>query len=270
MKFKNFNNKFDKIESTESIEDRETLMARLIGLLLTDGGLSVISGRRRFHFTSNSEQLTREFSYLIKRLFNLSTKPRIRNGAYHIVVWISKKVRDEMFSYSKTYRKLAYDKRNGNYPKTVIPEFIIQNEQLAREFLKYAFTADGSIIFNIGKARYGFRFDRCVKLYCEHPNLRIQYIKLLEKLGYKVSVWKDQIILRKPENLTKFSKEIGFVENVKISGKGLWKGFNKSDLLRFSADSYNTVIPSRLGKNKSEIHNNLIKLLASKAGNQMI
>lgn len=246
----NFNKKFDKNELSENIENRETLMARLIGLLLTDGGLSVISKRRRLHFTSNSEELMREFRYLTKKLFNLSTKPRIRNGAFHIDVWISRKTRDELFSYSPTYRKLAYDKVSGNYPEAKIPEFIFNDIKLAREFLKYVFTADGSVIFNIGKARYGFRFDRCVKLYCEHPNLRKQYFQLLKKLGYKPAIWKDSIILRKPENMIKFCNEINFVENVKISGNGLWKGFNKSDLLKFCVESYNKIKPSELGKNQ--------------------
>ena len=250
-----------QIELTENIENRETLMARFIGLLLTDGGVSQISGKKwKVHFTANSETLCNNFITLIKKLFNLSTRPVKSRGAFSINVWISEKTKNELLSYSPNYRKLAYDKLNGKYPKTIIPEFISNNSKLAREFLKYAFTGDGSVIFNIGRARYGFRFDRCVKMYCEHPNLRKQYFELLKKLGYKPVIWKDSIILRKPENLTKFQREINFVENVKISGNGLWKGFNKTDLLKFCVKSYG-LEPSKLGKTKEEIHTNLKYLL---------
>ena len=34
----------------------------------------------------------------------------------------------------------------------------------------------------------------------------------------------DAVLLRRPANIAKFATEIGFVEGVKISGNGLWKG----------------------------------------------
>ena len=79
---------------------------------------------------------------------------------------------------------------------------------------------------------------------------------------------KDSVLLRKPENIVKFSKEIGFVEDVKISGNGLWKGITKADLLRFAAKSYN-LKPKELGKTKSDIHSNLVNLIL-RSGYQMI
>ncbi len=250
----------------EKFIEREILLARLVGLLLTDGGLSLISGKKwRIHFTSNSVDFVKEFESLMMQLFNLKVAKEYRNGAWKAQAWISRKVKDELIGYSPSYRTLSKD---GKETEAKIPDFIRNNSILAKEFLKYAFTGDGTIIFNIGKARYGFRFDRCVKLYCEHNNLRRQYFELLKKLGYKPTMLKDAVLLRRPENVIKFSEEIGFVEGVKISGSGLWKDITKASLLRFAAKSYN-LKPKELGKTKSDIHANLVSLIL-KSGYQMI
>ena len=146
---------------------REILMARLIGLLLTDGSLSQIKKTKvwRISFSSNSSELTKEFSNLIFQLFEIKTKQRTYKGAFEIKHTLKRKFAEELMTYSPSYRTLAYNKQEARYPETIIPNFIVENDTLAKEFLKYAFTGDGTIIFNIGKARYGFRFDRCVKLY---------------------------------------------------------------------------------------------------------
>ena len=269
MKLNFINQNFDKIEINE-IDEREVLMARLIGLLLTDGSLwcNKKSKLWSISFTSNSDELVAEFENLIFELFHLKVHKRLYKGSWEVKGGISKKVAAELTSYSPTYRTLAYSKEENKYPESKIPEFIFERLELAKEFLRYAFTGDGTVIFNIGKARYGFRFDRCVKLYCEHPNLRKQYYELLEKLGYKPTMLKDAVLLRKPENIKKFEREIGFVEGVKISGNGLWKGIPKSQLLKFAANSYG-LKPSELGKTKSDIHTNLIKLIL-RPGDQMI
>ena len=267
MKLKNFiTSNFDKIEIEESNENRNVLIARLIGLLLTDGGLSRISGKRwRIHFTSNSEHLTNEFEKLVRHLFNLSMAKEYRKGAWRVQAWVSRKVKEELLSYSQTYRTLSIE---GKETEATIPSFIFSDKELATEFLKYAFTGDGTIIFNIGKARYGFRFDRCVKLYSEHSRLRKQYFELLKKLGYKPTMPKDAVLLRRQENIIKFTNEIGFVERVKILGKGLWAGISKAELLRFAANSYN-LKPKSLGKSKIDIHANLVNLIL-RSGYQMI
>ena len=239
-------------------------MARLTGLLLTDGGLSQISGKWRIHFTSNSRPFIQEFDNMVVQLFKLKTAKEFRNGAWKAQAWVSRKVKDELISYSPTYRTLI---ENGKETEAKIPDFI-RNSDLAKEFLRYAFTADGTVIFNIGKARYGFRFDRCVKLYCEHNALRKQYYELLRKMDYEAVMLKDAVLIRKQKTLTKFAQEIGFVEGVIISGKGLWKGIPKSQLLRFIINSYG-LKPSELGKTKSDIHTNLIKLIP-RPGYQMI
>ncbi|MBI2972108.1 MAG: hypothetical protein HYY37_06840 [Candidatus Aenigmarchaeota archaeon] len=247
------------------MEARDTLMARLIALLLTDGGLCGIGKRWRIHFTSNSEQLVSEFQALVKNLFDLKMVKDYRKGAWRIQTWVSNKVKEELLAYSKTYRTLSIEEKET---EAEIPAFIRNDKELAREFLKYAFTADGTVIFNIGKARYGFRFDRCVKLYSEHARLRNQYFELLQKLGYRPVMLKDAVLLRKPTNMTKFANEIGFVEGVKISGKGLWKGITKDRLTEFAANSY-SLKPKKLGKSKADIHANLVNLIL-KSGDQMI
>ena len=135
----------------------------------------------------------------------------------------------------------------------------MENKECAKAFLKYAFTGDGSVGFYIGKARYGFRFDRSVRIACEHPSLRKEYYLLLKNLGFRPCMHKDCVSLRGIANLEKFENEIGFVEIVKISGNGLWSGFTKSNLLRFCIKSF-SYRPSLLGNSKREIHENLVKI----------
>lgn len=122
--------------------------------------------------------------------------------------------------------------------------------------------------FNIGKARYGFRFDRCVRMFCQHTGLRNQYFELLRNLGYKPTIIEGGVLLRKPENAIKFAQEIGFISDVEISGNGLWKGIIKDALLRFVANSYG-LKPKALGKTKSDIHANLVRLILE-SGDQVI
>ncbi|MBI5061386.1 MAG: hypothetical protein HZB67_03655 [Candidatus Aenigmarchaeota archaeon] len=267
MKFKNFiKSDFSETEIRKIDENRDVQLARLIGLLLTDGGLSLISGKKwRVHFTSNSEEFMKEFESLVKQLFNLSTTKEYRNGAWKAQTWTSRKVKDELIGYSPTYRTLS---REGKETEAKIPDFIVSNQELAKQFLKYAFTADGTVIFNIGKAKYGYRFDRCAKLYCEHSSLRKQYFELLKKLGYNPIILKDAVLLRKPANMKKFANEIGFVEGVKISGNGLWKGITKFQLMKFAANSYD-LKPKALGNSKNDIHTNLVNLILG-SGYQMI
>ena len=248
-------------------KQREKFLARLIGLLLTDGSLSQIKKTKvwRISFSSNSVELAKEFQALILTLFGIRTRVREYNGALEIKHTLNKKFVEELLIYSPTYRTLAKD---GRETEAKIPNFITENEVFAKEFLRYAFTGDGSVILNIGRAKYGFRFDRCVKLYCEHTSLRKQYFDLLTKLGYGPTMLGDAVLLRSPEKLSRFSKEIGFVNDVKISGNGLWKGITKSELLQFAVKSYN-LKPKALGKTKDDIHANLVRLIL-RSGYQMI
>ncbi len=249
------------------VKNKKILLARLIGLLLTDGSLSQIKKTKvwRISFISNSEKLVSEFERLAFELFQIRFTKEHYKGAIQIKHTINRKYVEEMLNYSPTYRTLT---KNGKETEAIIPEFIKNQKNLAREFLKYAFTGDGTVIFNIGKAKYGFRFDRCVKLYCEHTSLRKQYFELLERLNYKPTMLKDAVLLRKPENIRKFTKEICFIEGVKISGNGLWNGITKANLLRFAANSYN-LKPKELGKTKDYIHTNLVNLIL-RSGYQMI
>lgn len=249
------------------MESREVLMARFVGLLLTDGSLSQIKKTKvwRISFVSNSKELVIEFEILAFRLFGVKFKKETYKGAFEAKHTLKRKFAEELIKYSPTYRTLEID---GKETEAKIPEFILQEENLAKEFLKYAFTGDGTVIFNIGRAKFGYRFDRCVKLYCKHKSLREQYFALLKKLGFEPVMLEDAVLIRKRENIKKFSKEIGFVRDVKISGKGLWSGITKEELVKFASDSYE-LMPKALGKTKNDIHSNLVNLILI-SGHQMI
>lgn len=272
MKFKNFNKKLSK----------------LIGLLLTDGGVLCVSGKWRVHFTSNSKILVDEFRHLMKDLYGLSVATEKRFEATTVRAWINRKVVKELLSLTPSYRTMECNhhpkcpKLNGkkhssciickpkiNYPPAKIPDFIFENKNLACNFLKYAISSDGSVHFYTGRARYGFRFDRAVRLCCKHPELRKQYLHLFKKLGFETKVFGNEIIIRKHKNLQKFHKEINFVKGVKIRSKGPWNGFEKSNVLDLCLKSY-LVSPSDLGNNENDIRNNLVEIFASGTGSSTI
>jgi DNA-binding transcriptional regulator WhiA len=257
-----------KIKSSNlNIIEKE--LAKLVGFLLTDGGVSKISGRYRIHYTSNSNVLLKEFRRIFEKLYGYKLASEKKFNATILRTWVNKDIAKELLSLTPSYRTLAYNKNNNKYPNARIPEFVVNNNEYTKTFLKYAFTADGSVTFYIGKARYGFRFDRIIRIFCEHPELRNQYYNIIRELGFKPHLYKDNVSLRGLENIQRFHKEIGFIENVKISGNGLWGGFTKSDLLKICLKSFR-YRPSELGSTKEEIHSNLLKILASDTGNPSI
>ena len=67
MKFKISIQK-QKLEISE-LKRIENDLAKLIGLLLTDGGICNISGKWRIHFTSNSDTLVNEFKNIVDRIY---------------------------------------------------------------------------------------------------------------------------------------------------------------------------------------------------------
>lgn len=275
MKIKNF-----QINNSE----RQLKLAGLVGLLLTDGGVSCVSGKWRVHYTSKSKVLINEFKNLMRDLYQKNVCPEKRFGAITVRCWIDGNIRNELLSLSPTYRTTMCNhfpicpKIKGknykpckeclpkdNYPQAKIPKFISQNKSFAREFLKYAITADGSVVFYIGKAKYGFRFDRYIILCCKHSFLCKQYFRLFRNLGFKPKISKKGIVLRRKINLLKFSKEIGFVKGVEILQNKLWNGFDKSTLLRLSVYSF-LLKPSELGDTKDKIYKKLLNILASGTG----
>ena len=246
----------------ENHETRELLLSRLLGMLLTDGGLALISGKQwRIYFSSNSRQFVGEFSYVVGALFGINLHLTKHNGAIECRAWVRKQIKEELLSLSPSYRKMAFDKNKSVYPECIIPDFIWGDKRLANEFLRYAFTGDGSVVLHVGKTRYGFRLCREVRIACEHPVLRGQYLKMLKSLGYSPRTTKHEVVINGQPDMEKFLDEIGFVDGVSISGQSFWKGITKNDLLGLCLESFNYT-PSSLGKSREEIKNRLRSLLS--------
>ncbi len=269
------------------LEDRPH-SARLIGALLTDGGISFISGKIwRIHFTSTSPTLTEIFRKDALRILDRKTSKQIRNNAVIQKSPINKLIK-EFYRLSPSWRTQPCNsfpicpcqrgfkihenhiKLNGRlFPPTKIPDFIFEDNSKAKEFLKIAFTCDGSVLLWVGKAEYGFRIDRRVELSCYHPLLKEQYAVLLNKFGIKTKIRWDKVVISKRENLEKFYKNIGFVKGVKITSNGRWGGVEKAELLKLCIKSFKMSNIFKLNS-VQEIYKFLNGKLISRTGDRLI
>ena len=266
-------------------------MAELVGLLLTDGGVSRISGSWRVHFTSTSPVLNQKFKNLVAELLNRHVTEEKRNNATIQRASINR-VADKLFNFSPSFRTLGCEsspvcprirgktsgsctickpilnKKNEKFPPTRIPKFLFHNEKAAIRFCRCAFSCDGSVILWVGKTRNGFRLQREVRLFCKHPQLLCQHKKLLEKLGFNPKSSNDTIVIRGKTELTRFFKKIGFVKGVKITRNEIWGGFEKSKLLELCVKSFEM---SQIFKLKSKtkiinfLKNSLLRLETSRS-----
>jgi len=79
-------------------------------------------------------------------------------------------------------------------------------------------------------------------LACKHPQLQIDYHKLLKVLGIKSKIFeKDgKILIQGRNELNKFSKKVGFLKRVKITQNSkFWQGAEKEKVLNLALNSYN-------------------------------
>lgn len=62
---------------------------------------------------------------------------------------------------------------------------------------------------------------------------------MLGQLGFKFSMTKTEIRIGRKEQIFKFNKEIGFLNNIYVSRKSkYWNNFDKKELLKLVLSSY--------------------------------
>jgi len=240
--------------------ERTKELAELSGMLLTDGGVTCVSGKWRVHFTTTSDILEGRFKELVIKVLNRHPSKASTHSGTQQNASINKII-NELHELSPTFRTKPCNHfpicpklrgkhfqpcsicnpikiNNEMFPPAKIPEFIFNDKHGAIDFLRAAFTCDGSIILSVAKSKNGFRLDRKVVLSCEHPQLKEQHAQFLVQLGFKPKIRKDCIVLGGKENIVKFQKEIGFIDGVRIIRNGRWGGMEKSKLLKLCVKSF--------------------------------
>src|SRR3989338_3073955 len=86
-------------------------------------------------------------------------------------------------------------------------------------------------------------FQKRIQLACKHPALLTDFQELLNKIGIhsRISVEQGKLLIDNRNGIESFCSKIGFIDGVKISGKGssVWKGLEKNDILRVYEFLYN-------------------------------
>lgn len=259
--------------------DRTLELAKLMGMVLTDGGISCGGGKFRLHFTTTSPVLEESFRSMATRILKRKITVDRSHGAVKQIVWVHD-IRDMFDELSPSFRTQACDsfpispclkglpihsehivEGDKIFPPTKIPDFVFEDKEKAREFLKLAFSCDGGVTLCVAKSKSGFRLDRKIRLFCEHPTLKRQHAELLKKFDLKPQIISDGIRLSGKVDIKKFSEEIDFLKGVKVVRKGLWRGIEKSKLLELCVQSFDLPEIFRL-KTKEEIVS-FLKELAS-------
>ena len=216
--------------------------AAIIAFLLTDGSVSFGKKYKNAEIAldSTSEVLHREFARLMRNELGLTAhRSGIKSRAY------SFEVANNLVKYTGGYRTKQYT--DGSYPQTKIPDEIKNaDENVLLHFLKYAFTCDGSAGLSIQKSKHTkncWFFQKRIQLACKHPALLTDFQELLNKIGIhsRISVEQGKLLIDNRNGIESFCSKIGFIDGVKISGKGnsVWKGLEKNDILRIYEFLYN-------------------------------
>ncbi len=224
----------------------------LFGLLATDG---CISGRFVI-FHNKSEALHEIFKQCIRKMFGEKTHftERVENngtGRTQVNSKNNASVLLKMFGLNTMKRK----KEAGRYPDVKIPEFVKTSSiSDIQDFFRIVFSCDGSISLSVRwhKGNKKFEIRRRVELSCEHPQLRKDYLELLQKLGFSPRTNGINITMEKKRDIKKFNEEIGFILGVKIGyDSKLWHGFEKNEVLTKSVKTFN--IDTKLFKDKESL-----------------
>ncbi len=228
MKIKNFNKKD---------------LAKLVGLLLTDGSVRYASRTYRIVYAGKSEELHKIFRNLMQSIFDLQNfYERIDNKGVRISEYSSKEAGDFLVNLCNTLRTKSFKTYPVTYPTINLDIFNQLTSDELKEVFRLMFSADGGVVLG---AKWHKRFNkweltRRVILKCSHPNLRKFYRDLLRnKLAINTKEWDASIAIDTKRDLYKFAKEIRFVDKIKASGKSIyWEGYEKNKVLDILLKTY--------------------------------
>lgn len=210
-------------------------VARVLACLLTDGGVTFRSRRNNTQgvvfFVNKSPAMRELFSEACEEVFRVTP----HDDGIECRIFSDKLAHKLTKNFSTTFRKKTF--KNGTFPSVSIPKGIMEaDEKTIKEFLKFAFSCDGSAHLSILWQKNRWFFQKRIQLKCTHPVLRKQFHELLLKIGIEARKEdkENRIIIDSTKNLLKFIQKVGFVDGVRISGKGgsVWKGLEKNEMLK--------------------------------------
>lgn len=238
----------------------EQHLASLIGMLLTDGGVSKISKNRfEIFLASNSKGLRNEFELDMREHFGVDRFYTIHGKTVCKIRAVEESAGLQLLRLSPTFRTrpcnvypfcpkmlgkelktIPHECNSLNgYPPTKVPNFIMEGPlKTKRTALRSAMSGDGGVEFHeifVGHKKY---LQRRLIFRCHNPNLKIQWKKLFEDCGFNITETKNEIRISGIEQLLKFQAEIGFLNDVKVERSKYWNGFEKNEVLNKMISSF--------------------------------
>ena len=210
----------------EEVRNREEFW-EVVGLLLADGTVRK-SNHFEIIFAGKEEALIERYKKCIESLFgDVHFSERIDKHQVKIVRVFQKNVVNVFLQF------LPQWKRKGN---TILQFPSITNlpENLLKSFLRGFFSAEGSVILGCKwhKLKKLWIINKRVQASSKNDSLKNFVAEMLRKLGFHPAVWKNEVVLTRKEDILRFSKEIRFIDGVKISRKSRrWNGVEKNVIL---------------------------------------
>ncbi len=223
-------------DSESNAPEQNLDLGILVGLLITDGCVSVNNGNWRVNFTGTSEVLHKLFKTKMKRIFGVKKfieyvdKKGVKSTEVN-----NKSIVQILLNICPTYRTKRLS--SGKFPPAKIPSFIenLPVEELSH-VLRAMFSADGSVslgaYWNYNKKSWSL--VRRIKFSSHHPIIRKQIYKILMR-KYEIipQIWEDAVVIERHNDILKFYKRIGFVKGVVNTGDSkYWRGIDKNSVLR--------------------------------------
>ena len=207
----------------------------VVGLLLADGSIRADKKHGHFEvaFAGKDEILIQEFKECMRKLFgdiHLSEK----TGKHNVkIIRIFKRNVVNFF-----LQFLPEWKRKGNKVLNFPPVSNLPHSCL-KSFIRGFFSAEGSAVLGCKwhKLKKRWIINKRIQATLKNESLKFFVAEVLKELGFSPSVWKNEVVLTKKEDILKFSKDIRFLEGVKISRKSrVWHGVEKNKILDIIAE----------------------------------
>ena len=208
------------VDTTENCEK----LAEFLGILLGDGNLNKSSNC--ITIVGSLEELSYYNNYvipIIESLFEVKPKLRYRKDRNAIYVdFNSKQVMDYL---SKELGLVRGNKRHAH-----VPEIIKNSSESIPHFLRGLFDTDGCLKFS-KQTRKNNYYPRIQLCFSDAPFVH-EVKELLEKIGFKVGMWKDsrfnELIFYQISgiyNLEKWMNNIGSSNPVQKTKYQIWKKY---------------------------------------------
>jgi hypothetical protein len=153
----------------------------------------------------------------------------------------SKNLTGLLEKHSPSFRMRSYDKhpidpKNNQHkkPPTVIPKECFRDNTSIIEFLRYYITCDGGPEFSVYKRkdRNLIQLHMAVKIGCNNEKVKSQLLEMFKIIGIQTNNRNDGLAIESLENIIKFDKLIGFLEESKVRRGKLFNGYQKNDVIK--------------------------------------